>query len=123
HILASARTANGLCRTFAQRYLLQLVVINVFGVAGDAVRNDFVSLARKIQMMAVGQMSAMRQIQPENRVARLQNGEIGAHVGLAASMRLHVGVLGAERSFGAFAGQVFDDIGMLAAAVMTPAGL
>src|SRR5207253_1515185 len=69
------------------------------------------------------EMTAMRQIQPENRVARLQDGEVCAHVGLAAGVRLHIGVLGAKKSFGAVAGQVFDDIGILAAAVIAPAGI
>jgi hypothetical protein len=36
---------------------------------------------------------------------------------------LHVGVLAAEDLFGAVAGQVLDDIGVLAAAVVAPAGV
>lgn len=38
-------------------------------------------------------------------------------------MRLDIGVLGAEELFGAFAGEVFDDVHVLAAAVITFAGV
>src|ERR1700730_1477507 len=51
--------------------LLQLVVVNRLGFPGDSVRDDLVSLARKIQMMPVGEMPAMRQVQAQNRIARL----------------------------------------------------
>ena len=47
-------------------------------------------------MMAVREVTAMRQIQSENGVARLQHCGIGLHVRLRSGMRLHVGMLGAE---------------------------
>ncbi len=50
-------------------------------------------------------------------------GEIDGDVGLAAGVGLHVGVLGAEKLLGAVAGQVFDHVDVLAAAVVAPAGI
>ena len=98
--------------------LFQLVVVNRFGFFRDAVRNDLVGLAGKIQMMPVREVAAMRQVQAEDRVARLQHGGIGFHVGLRSGMRLHVGVLRAKQLLGAVARQVLDDVGKLAAAVV-----
>ncbi len=69
---------------------LEFVVVDRLGFLRDAVGNDLVSLAGKIEMMAVRQVAAMRQIQAEDRVARLQNGGIRGHVGLRAGVRLHV---------------------------------
>ncbi len=37
-------------------------------------------------------------------------------------MRLHVGEIGAEQRFGAVAGDVLDDVDVLAAAVVAPTG-
>ena len=48
---------------------------------------------------------------------------VGGGVGLRAGVRLHVGMLGAEELLGAVAGQVLDDVGELAAAVVALAGI
>ena len=74
-------------------------------------------------MMPVREMPAMRQVQPQNRVARLQDRRVGLHVGLRSGMRLHVGMLRAEELLRPVARQVLDDIGKLAAAVVTLAGI
>ena len=103
--------------------LLQFVVVDRLGFFGHAVRNDLVSLAGKIQMMPVREVPAVRQIQSENRIARLQHRGVGFHVGLRPGMRLHVGMLGAKKLLGAVARQVLDDIGKLAAAVIAFAGI
>ena len=50
---------------------LQFVVVDGLGFLGYAVGNDLVSLAGKIQVMAVREVAAMRQIEAENRVAWL----------------------------------------------------
>ena len=68
--------------------------------------------------MAVGEMAAVREVHPEHGVARLEQRQIHAHVGLGAGMRLHVGVLGAEQRLGAIDRQRFDDVDELAAAVV-----
>ena len=74
-------------------------------------------------MMAVGEVSAMGEIQAENRVAGLQDGGVRLHVGLRSGVRLHVGMLGAEQLLRAIARQVLDDVGELASAVVALAGI
>ncbi len=72
-------------------------------------------------MVAVGQVAAVRQVQPEDGVARLQNRPIGLHVGRRAGVRLHVGVLGGEQLLGPVARQVLHHVGVLAASVIAAA--
>ena len=105
------------------RDAFQFVVVDGFGFFGDAVGNDLVGLAGKIQLMAVGEVSAVGQVQAEDGVAGLKDGGVGRHVGLRSGVRLDVGVLGAEQLLGALAGQVFDDVGEFAAAVVALAGI
>src|SRR6478672_13658979 len=52
---------------------LEFVVVDGLGFLRDAVRNDLVSLAGKIQMMAVREMATMREIQTQNRVSGLEH--------------------------------------------------
>ena len=101
----------------------QFVVVDGFGFLGHAVRNDLVRLAGKIQMMPVRKMPAMREIQPENGIARLQHRGVGLHVGLRSRMRLNVGMLRTEQLLRPVARQVLDDIGKLAPAVIALAGI
>src|SRR6266704_1199883 len=54
--------------------LLKIVVINDLSFLGHAIGNDAISFARKIQMMAMGEVSAMCQVQTEDSVTRLQHG-------------------------------------------------
>ena len=83
----------------------KLVVVDALIVLSHAVRDNRVELAGEVEGMAVREMSAMREVHAEHRVARLQQREIHAHVGLRARMRLHVGVLRAEQHLGAADGQ------------------
>ena len=53
---------------------LEVVVIDGFSVLGHAVRNDAVSLAGKIEMMAVGKVSAMGQIEAQDGVEPIARG-------------------------------------------------
>src|SRR6266496_3752459 len=69
-----AASAYNQSRMFPFGEPLQLVIIDGLGFLGDAVGNDLVSLARKIQMMAMRKMTAMRQVQSKDRVAGLQHG-------------------------------------------------
>src|SRR5437867_484025 len=73
--------------------------------------------------MSVSQMSAVREIHAENRVTRLQHGQIHSHVGLAARMRLYVDMLGAKELFRALDGEVLHDVDELASAVVPSAGI
>ena len=88
-----------------------------------AVGDHLVGLAGEIQLVAVREVAAMRQVHAQDGVAGLQHGGIRGLIGLRARVRLHVGVLGAEQLLGAIAGQVLDDVGELAAAVVALAGI
>src|SRR5581483_12477460 len=74
-------------------------------------------------MVAVGKVSAMREVETENGVAGLKNRRIGFHVGLRAGVRLNFGMLGAEEFLCALAGEVFDDVGKFATTVVPLAGI
>ncbi len=95
-----------------------LVVVDGFGVAADVIEGGAVELAAEAEPMAVGQVAAVREIEAENGVAGLQHGRVGRGVGLRAGVRLHVDVLAAEDLARAIAGQVLDDVGVFAAAVV-----
>ena len=68
-----AAAADDQLRPLLLGQLLQIVVVDGLGFLGHAIRNDLVGLAGKIQMMAVREMSAVRQVQSEDGVARLQH--------------------------------------------------
>ena len=60
----------------------------------------------------------MGQAHAEDGVTGLQKGEVDGAVGLRASMRLDVGVVGAEQFLGAVDGQLLDHVDVLATAVV-----
>ena len=84
---------------------LHLLVVDPLIVPSNTVRDDRVELSRKIQRMTVREVSAMREVHPKHRVARLQQRQIHRHVRLCARVRLHVGVLGAKQLLRARDGQ------------------
>ena len=96
----------------------EFVVIDALVFFSDAVGNDLVGFAGKIQRMAVRQVAAVRQIHAEDGVAGLEDGGVGGLIGLRTGVRLDVGVFGAKELLGAVAGQVFDHVGIFAAAVV-----
>src|SRR5580704_5299835 len=74
-------------------------------------------------MMAVRKMSAMREVQAEDRVTRLQYCGVSFHVRLRSRVWLNVSVLSAKELLGAVARQVLDHIGKLTAAIVALAGI
>src|SRR5579883_49982 len=68
--------------------------------------------------MAVRQVSAVRQIHAENRVAGIQHRRVGGLIRLRSRVRLNIGVFGSEKFLDALPGQVFDAVGVLAAPVV-----
>ncbi len=68
-------------------------------------------------------MAAVRERQPHDRVAGLQQRVVGGRVGLRAGVRLDVGVLGPEQRLGAVDRQLLGDVDPLAAAVVAAAGI
>ncbi len=79
-------------------------------------------LPEKLTGRAVGEVAAHGEVHAEDGVARLHDREVDRHVGLRAGVRLHVGVVGAEQLARAVAGDVLDDVDLLAAAVVALAG-
>ena len=118
-----AAPADDQLRPLFFRQLFQVVVIDGLGFFGHAIRNDAISLAGKIQMMAVSQVSAVGQVESEDGIAGLQHRRVGFHVGLGSGMRLHVGVFRSEQFLGPLARQLFHHVGKLAAAVVALAGI
>ena len=57
---------------------------------------DLVELAAEVQGHAMGQVAAVGQVHAQDPVARLEDAEVGGHVGLGAGVRLDVDVLGAR---------------------------
>ena len=77
-----------------------------------------VKLAAEAQLVPVGQVTAMREVEAEDGVACLKHSHVGGGVGLRAGMWLHVGKLRAEYLFGAIARQILNNVGVLAATVV-----
>ncbi len=99
----------------------QLVVVDQLGVPAHLVEGGPIELAAEAEPVAVREMAAVREVEAEDGVARLQHGHIGGGVGLRAGVRLHVDVLAAEDLLGAVARQVLDHIGVFASAVVAAA--
>ena len=71
-----------------------VVVVDKVRLRRYAVARNRVEAPREIDFEPVRQVSAMRELEPEQRVARLQTGEVDTHVRLRPRVRLHVRVLG-----------------------------
>ena len=118
-----ARADNDHFRLVFLREAVEFVVVDGFGIFRDAVSDEVVGLAGKIQRMAVSEMAAVGEIHAENGIAGLQRGHIDGDIGLRAGMRLHIGVIGAEERFGAIDGELLGDVHEFAAAVIALAGI
>jgi hypothetical protein len=105
------------------RQVADLVVVDALVVLAHAVGDHVVEHTAEVDRRAVRQMAAVREVHAEDRVTRLEQGEVDAHVRLGAGVRLHVGVVGAEQLAGAGPGRLLHDIGELATAVVALAGV
>jgi len=92
--------------------------VDLLGGLIHAVGDHLEEAAREIDRAAVGEVAAVRQIEPENRVSVLQDGEVGRHIGLGPGVRLHVHVVGPEELLGPLDGQRLGHIHELAAPVV-----
>src|SRR5438270_456259 len=79
------------------RQPLGLVHVDQARLRVHVIGGDVVQPPGEVDLHPVGEMAAVRQLEPEQRVARLHQGVEGGRVGLGARVRLHVGVLGAEQ--------------------------
>ena len=73
--------------------------------------------------MSVRQMSAVRQIHPQDLIAVLNCREIHGHVRLRAAVRLHIRVIRAKQFLRAINGSLFDDIRPFTTAVIALSGI
>ena len=73
--------------------------------------------------MPVGQVAAMRQVEPQDGVARLQHRAVSGLIGLRTRVRLNVRVFSAKELFGPVACQILDNVGELATAIVTASGV
>jgi hypothetical protein len=67
----------------------------------------------------MGEMPALVETHPEHPVSRLEKGEVDAHVGLGAGMRLDIGVLSSEQLLCPIDGQLLHFVHHLTAFVVT----
>ncbi len=101
---------------------LDLVHVHDAG-AVDVVRDHVVQLAGEVDLHAVGQVTAVGQVQAHDRVARLQQCEHRGGVGLRTRVRLDVRGLGAEERLDAVDRDLLDHVDVLAAAVVAAPGV
>ena len=80
----SAGTDHDHLRLVLVSQALELVVIDPLVILADAVRDDRVELAGEVEGVAVRQVTAVREVHAEHRLARLQEREVDGHVGLRA---------------------------------------
>ncbi len=81
--------------------------------------SDVIEATGEIRFVAVGEVAAVCEVHGENFITRFEYGEIDGGVGLRAGVWLDVGVVGAEKLFGALDGEGFDDIYVFASAIPT----
>ena len=83
-------------RLVLNRQALDFSHVNQHGVFGDAIRDHFVELAGEVDAHAVGQVAAVCEVQPQDGVAGLDQGEHRRCVGLGAGVGLDISEFGAE---------------------------
>ena len=98
-----------------------VVVVDEVRLPRDAVVDDRVQPPREVDLEPVRQVAAVRELEREDRVARLEAREVDGHVRLRAGMRLHVRVLRAEERLRAVDRELLELVHDLAAAVVATA--
>lgn len=101
--------------------LAHLVHIDAVIFLGDAVGVHLVQLAREVQAHTVREVTAVREIQAEQLLARAHQRHQHRGIGLRTRVRLHVRILRPEEFGDAGAGEILDDVDVLAAAVVAAA--
>ncbi len=95
-----------------------LIVVDALVFLAHAVGHHFEESAREIHRASVRQVTAMREVHRQNRIARLELREIHGHIGLRARMRLHIGEVRAKQFLGAIDGDLLDYVDVFATAVV-----
>ncbi len=101
----------------------QFRIVDPLVLASHAVGHHMVSLARKIQRMAVRKVPTVRQIHAEDHIARLNHGRVSRLIGLRTRVRLHVDIFGAEELLGPLARQGLHRIREFASPVIALTGI
>jgi hypothetical protein len=113
------RAGHDQLRTDLLRGGLESVVVDALRALLDAVRVDLVELPGEVHRRAMGEVAAVGEVHAQDPVARLEDAEVGGHVGLCARVGLDVDVLGArEERERPLDGQVLRHVHELAAAVV-----
>ena len=102
---------------YLQRLLGEGIIVDI-AVRIDTVGDEVEIFAGHIHRRAVRQMPAMREIHAHDRIAGMDQRKINGHVRLCAGMRLDIGTFCAEQLLGALNGNLFNDIDILAAAII-----
>ncbi len=100
------------------RQAQDVVVVDEVRLARDPVVDDLVEAPREVHLQPVGQVPAVRELERQDRVARLQHREVHGHVRLCARVRLDVRVLRAEELLRAVDRELLDLVDDLAPAVV-----
>ncbi|MMZ61659.1 hypothetical protein D1872_238200 [compost metagenome] len=65
------------------------------------------------------QVAAMGKVHTKNSVSRLERSQINSKVGLSTGVRLNIGMLRSEQFFCTITSDIFNDVNMLTAAIVT----
>ena len=114
--------ANNQLRLVLQSQLADRLHIKALGLLVDAVLNNVEPLAADVDRGTMGEVTAMGQVQPHDRVAGLQQGQEDGEVGLGPTVGLDIGPGGTKQLLGALDGQFLDGINVLTTAVIPLAG-
>lgn len=105
------------------RQPLHRVVVDPLRLRVHPVRHHIEKTPGKIDLVPVGQVSAVRQAHCQHRVARLQNSKIDRHVCAAAAVGLDIRVLRPEQLFCPLNRQPLHFVHEFAAVVVALAGI
>ena len=100
------------------------VHVDQFGVLVDLVPDEAEPFAGEVDRRSVREMPTMGEHEAKDLlvgVVRFQERAVHGHVGLGACVRLDVGVIGAEQSFGPFDGEGLRHVDELAPSVVAAA--
>jgi hypothetical protein len=119
HAGVGRRPDNQHLRTNLLGLPLHLVVVDPPRLFLYPVRMNLKKLTGETDLAAVREVSAMRKGHPHDRIARLEDRKIDRHVRLRTGVGLHVDMLRAKKPLRPLNRQTFDDIDILAPAVVT----
>ncbi|MNE32704.1 hypothetical protein D3C80_1263270 [compost metagenome] len=118
HLRVGRKTRDDHLWPVLQRQALDFVVIDQ-PLAIDSILHGVVQLAGRTDLCPMGKVAAVSQTHAQDGVAGVEQGQVHRCVGRRARMWLNVGIIGAEQRTGAIDRQLFNNIDVLAATVVT----